>query len=106
MPQLTEPDEAFADEYLAFVARALDRFEFFGADPRGITRRHRFADGYVPLTLNQRDQGENGTVSAGSRADQALGDHRRALVRGVTGSGKSTLLRWLGVDAHRTASSR
>lgn len=34
MPQLTEPDEAFADEYLAFVARALDRFEFFGADPR------------------------------------------------------------------------
>jgi NACHT domain len=99
MPFYAEPDEAFAARYREFVARTLDRFEFFGVDPRGIPRRHGFADGYVPLTLTYRDLGDDATVSAGARADQALGGHPRALIRGVAGSGKSTLLRWLAVDA-------
>lgn len=99
MLQLSDPDEAFAYKYVQFLGSTLDCFEFFGVDPRGIPRRQRFDDGYVPLTLNQRDQGDDGTVSAGARADQALGDHQRALVRGVAGSGKSTLLRWLAVVA-------
>ena len=98
MPQPQYPNEAFAAQYLDYTTRTLDRFEFFGADPRGIPRQHGFGAGYVPLTLNRRDQ-ESGTVSAGSRADQALTGYRRALVRGVAGSGKSTLLRWLGVRA-------
>lgn len=97
MPQFSDPDEAFADKYRQFVGSTLDRFEFFGVDPRGIPRRQRFDDGYVPLTLHQRDHGDHGTVSVGTRADQAIADHQRALVRGVAGSGKSTLLRWLGV---------
>lgn len=100
MPQLSDPDEAFAGQYRQFASSTLDRFEFFGVDPRGIPRRQRFDDGYVPLTLHQRDQGDHGTVSVGARADQAIGDHQRALVRGVAGSGKSTLLRWLGVVTH------
>lgn len=85
------------------MARTLDRFEFFGVDPRGIPRRHRFVDGYVPLTLNSRNLGDDSTVTAGARADQALGGLERALVRGVAGSGKSTLLRWVGVDAAHAA---
>ncbi|MEU1592693.1 NACHT domain-containing protein [Streptomyces sp. NPDC005708] len=43
-------------------------------------------------------------MTAGIRADQALGNRERALVRGVAGSGKSTLLRWLGFRAARTPS--
>jgi NACHT domain len=99
MVQHSDPHEAFTGQYRAFMIRNLDRFEFFGVDPRGITRRHSFADGYVPLTLNMRDPGAEGKVSIGARADQALTDYRRALVRGVAGSGKSTLSRWLAVDA-------
>jgi NACHT domain len=97
MRQLSDPDDAFADHYRQFVGSTLDRFEFFGVDPRSIPRLQRFDDGYVPLTLHQWDPGDHGTVSGGTRADQAIGDHQRALIRGVAGSGKSTLLRWLGV---------
>jgi hypothetical protein len=103
MPQLTEPDEAFAETYRAFVARALDRFEFFGTDPRGITRRHTFDAGYVPLTLNRHGVDDGAIASVGARADQALAAYPRALIRGVAGSGKSTLLRWLGVAAAHNA---
>jgi NACHT domain len=99
MPRPDDPHEAFAARYREFMIRTLDRFEFFGVDPHGIARRHSFTDGYVPLTLNQRDPSEAGTVSVGARADQALADHRSALVRGIAGAGKSTLLRWLGVTA-------
>jgi hypothetical protein len=101
MSRPLDPNEAFTARYRDYMSRTLDRFEFFGVDPRGIHRRHSFDDGYVRLTLNQRDRGEEGMVSAGVRADQALGSHRRALVRGIAGSGKSTLLRWLGVEAAR-----
>ena len=98
MLRTQNPDEAFAAQYLDYMTSTLDRFEFFGADLRGIPRQYGFGAGYVPLTLNRRDQ-ESGTVSAGSRADQALTGYGRALVRGVAGSGKSTLLRWLGFRA-------
>jgi NACHT domain len=105
MPQFADPDKAFADQYLQLVGNTLDRFEFFGVDPRGIPRRQRFADGYVPLTLHQRDHGDHGSVGVGTRADQAIGDYQRALIRGVAGSGKSTLLRWLAVAARRGVGS-
>lgn len=99
------PDEEFAARYRDFIVGSLDRFEFFGVDPRGIPRRHHFDAGYVPLTLNPRDLGEDATVSAGARADDALRGHRKALIRGVAGSGKSTLQRWLAVDAARDTDS-
>ncbi|HET9256078.1 MAG TPA: NACHT domain-containing protein [Pseudonocardiaceae bacterium] len=105
MPHFANPDEAFADQYTRLVGDTLDRFEFFGVDPRGILRRQRFDDGYVPLTLHQRDHGDHGTVGAGARADQAIGDHQRGLIRGVAGSGKSTLLRWLAVAARHGVGS-
>ncbi len=102
MSRPLDPYEAFTARYRDYMSRTLDRFEFFGVDPRGIHRRHSFGDGYVRLTLNERDRSAEGMVSAGVRADQAIGRYRRALVRGVAGSGKSTLLRWLGVEAART----
>jgi hypothetical protein len=105
MPQFADPDEVFADQYLQLVGKTLDRFEFFGVDPRGIPRRQQFRNGYVPLTLHQPDHGDHGTVGVGARADQAIGDHQRALIRGVAGSGKSTLLRWLAVAARRGVGS-
>ncbi|HEV2779967.1 MAG TPA: NACHT domain-containing protein [Actinophytocola sp.] len=103
MSRPADPDEAFADRYREFMVRTLDGFEFFGVDPRGVPRRHSFERGYVALTLNQRDLGDDATVTAGARADQALRNHRRALVRGVAGSGKSTLLRWLGANIDEPA---
>jgi hypothetical protein len=104
VPAPDQGDEEFADRYRGFMARTLDRFEFFGVGPHGMTRRHRFATGYVPLTVSRRDPRNEAIVTAGIRADQALGNRERALVRGVAGSGKSTLLRWLGFRAARTAS--
>ena len=103
VPAADLADEDFADRYRAFMARTLNRFEFFGVDPRGIPRRHTFATGYVPLTVSPQDTGDEpkNAVTAGVRADQGLGDQERALVRGVAGSGKSTLLRWLGARAAR-----
>lgn len=104
LPAPDRADEEFTDRYRAFMARTLNRFEFFGVDPRGIPRRHTFATGYVPLTVSLlRDTGDEPkkAVTVGVRADQALGDQQRALVRGVAGSGKSTLLRWLGFHAAR-----
>ncbi|KAA2257909.1 NACHT domain-containing protein [Solihabitans fulvus] len=101
--QPVRPHEPFTAAYREFTARTLDGFEFFGVDPRGVPRRHRFDAGYVPLTLKERDAGDGVTVNVGTRADQALGQCHRALVRGVAGSGKSTLLRWIGADAARSA---
>jgi NACHT domain len=93
-------DNEFTARYLDYMARTLDRFEFFAVDPRGIMRTHGFASGYVPLTLSPRDVSDH-KVTVGARADRALAGCARALVRGVAGSGKTTLLRWLAVEAAR-----
>lgn len=94
------PDSEFLAHYLNYVVRTLDRFEFFAVDRHGIERSHSFSSGYVPLTLSLRELSDK-TVTVGARADQALADCDRALVRGVAGSGKSALLRWLAVQVAR-----
>ena len=98
------PDDEFVAHYLDYIVRTLDRFEFFAVDRHGIERSHSFSSGYVPLTLSLRDPSadpSDRTVTVGARADQALADCDRALVRGVAGSGKSALLRWLAVQVAR-----
>jgi len=94
------PDDEFLAHYLDYVVRTLDRFEFFAVDRHGIERSHSFSSGYVPLTLSLRDPSDR-TVTVGARADQALAECDRALVRGVAGSGKSSMLRWLAVQTGR-----
>jgi hypothetical protein len=103
MPIHADPDEAFAARYRDFVARAFDRFEFFGVDPLGIPRRHAFNRGYFAPTLVPHEPASASPASAGERADRALMSLPRVVVRGVAGSGKSTLLRWLGWQAARAA---
>ncbi|MBV9312418.1 MAG: NACHT domain-containing protein [Pseudonocardia sp.] len=95
---LSRPDEDFVATYREFMASALNRFDFFGVDLRGILRRHPFAAGYVPLEL-RRDPFDDAVVSAETLFDQVLCGRQRTLIRGVAGSGKSTLLRWFGVQA-------
>lgn len=99
MPIQLDPGEAFAARYRAFVARAFDRFEFFGVDPLGIPRRHAFDRGYHAPTLVAEEPASASPATAGERADRAVAPLRRILVRGVAGSGKTTLLRWLGWQA-------
>ncbi|MFE2417340.1 trypsin-like peptidase domain-containing protein [Streptomyces hokutonensis] len=112
VPAADQADEEFADRYRAFMARTLNRFEFFGVDPRGIPRRHTFATGYVPLTVSPRDTGDEpkNAVTPGVRADQALGDQERALVRGVAGTGTTRRTRVTcsarSTSAGSTSSSR
>lgn len=106
MPDFENPHAAFTGRYRRFVAEALDRFEFFGVDPGGIPRRHPFARGYVPLTVEAPDGAPNGRVGVGGRSDRELAEVPRALVRGVAGAGKSTLLRWLAVNAARSDAPR
>lgn len=95
------PDDEFLAHYLDYIVRTLDRFEFFAVDRHGLERSHSFSSGYVPLTLSLRDPSDR-TVTVGARADQALADCDRALVRGVAGSGKSALLRWMAVQVARS----
>jgi NACHT domain len=97
-------DNEFTARYLDYVARTLDRFEFWAVDQRGVMRTHDFRSGYVPLTLGPRNPSDQ-RVTVGVRADQALADCTRVLIWGVAGSGKSTLLRWLAVSAARSQSA-
>lgn len=102
MPLQLDPAEAFAARYRESVARAFDRFEFFGVDQQGIPRRHAFDRGYHAPTLVADEPDTASPATAGRRADRALAPPRRALVRGVAGAGKSTLLRWLGWQAAKS----
>jgi len=117
-PEGETHDEEFTRRYLAFISESLDRLELFGvrferftrpqttlsvayislnASPEDRSRTHRAEA--VPISDWRSEERDGGSV----RVEQALGAHRRVLVRGEAGGGKSTLLRWLAVTAARGA---
>ncbi len=118
-PSGSEHDEEFRARYLTHVSETLDELEQFGIDVRRYNPRKLVSVAYLSLQVstnpNRRGRGDrpderwftNGrrTVTSGSssqRAEAALAESPRTLLRGDAGSGKTTLLQWLAVTAARS----
>lgn len=124
-PEGTDDDEEFARRYGDHIGRVLDFVELFGVRVRRYRpqtplsvayislsvsadgRRRRGASegadrrlGHLPLSGEGWEDGER-AATATVRAENALGERHRTLIRGEAGSGKSTLLRWLAITAVR-----
>ncbi|MGH3976653.1 MAG: NACHT domain-containing protein, partial [Pseudonocardiaceae bacterium] len=121
-PSGSEHDEEFRARYLTHVSETLDELEQFGIDVRRYKPRTLVSVAYLSLQVST-DRGRRGrgdlpderwftdgrrTVTSGSsslRAEAALAESPRTLLRGDAGSGKTTLLQWLAVTAARSGFS-
>ncbi len=121
-PSGSEHDEEFRARYLAHVSETLDELEQFGIDVRRYKPRTLVSVAYLSLQVStdrsRRGRGDRPdehwftdgrrTVTSGSsslRAEAALAESPRTLLRGDAGSGKTTLLQWLVVTAARSGFS-
>ncbi|MGH3899863.1 MAG: NACHT domain-containing protein [Pseudonocardiaceae bacterium] len=121
-PSGSEHDEEFRARYLTHVSETLDELEQFGIDVRRYKPRTLVSVAYLSLQVStdpsRRGRGdrpderwfidERRTVTGGSsslRAEAALAESPRTLLRGDAGSGKTTLLQWLAVTAARSGFS-
>ncbi|WP_043261905.1 NACHT domain-containing protein, partial [Streptomyces sp. e14] len=121
-PQGTGQDEAFRREYLGLVSRSLDEVELFGLGASERAPRTRLSVAYVSLRTSedgparqrerlrpmsragvQQWEAHETERASTMRAETALKDAPRVLLRGEAGSGKTTLLQWLAVSAARGA---
>lgn len=116
-PRGSEDDEDFRARYLAHISETLDELEQFGIDVRRYRPRTLVSVAYLSLQVSadrgHRDRGDRPderwfadghrtvTGSSSLRAEAALADRPRTLLRGDAGSGKTTLLQWLAVTAAR-----
>ncbi|MGH3984288.1 MAG: NACHT domain-containing protein [Pseudonocardiaceae bacterium] len=121
-PSGSEHDEEFRARYLTHVSETLDELEQFGIDVRRYKPRTLVSVAYLSLQVStdpsRRGRGDRlderwftdwrRTVASGSsslRAEAALAESPRTLLRGDAGSGKTTLLQWLAVTAARSGFS-
>ncbi|MFF4694864.1 NACHT domain-containing protein [Streptomyces chattanoogensis] len=100
---------SFEERYLSYVAERHSQLAVVGLDLSRPERAHWPLDAaYLSLELAERPEGwPAGSEEADrssvvvKRAEKALADCRRVLLRGLAGSGKTTLLQWLAVAAAR-----
>jgi len=120
-PRGTEHDAEFRARYLAHISETLDELEQFGIDVRRRKPRTQVSVAYLSLQVStargrrRRDdrlderwfiEGRHTmAVSSSLRAEAALAEAPRTLLRGDAGSGKTTLLQWLAVTTARSAFS-
>ncbi len=121
-PSGSQHDEEFRARYLTHVSETLDELEQFGIDVRRYKPRTLVSVAYLSLQVSTdrsgRGRGDRPderwfidgrrTVTSGSsslRAEAALAESPRTLLRGDAGSGKTTLLQWLAVTAARSGFS-
>jgi NACHT domain len=122
-PGGSEHDEEFRARYLAHVSETLDELEQFGIDVRRYKPRTLVSVAYLSLQVStdpdRRSHGDRpderwfmdgrrtatGGGSSSLRAEAALAERPRTLLRGDAGSGKTTLLQWLAVTAARSGFS-
>ncbi|MEU7847668.1 NACHT domain-containing protein [Micromonospora parva] len=116
-PTGTSHDAQFRTRYLAHLLTVLDHLELFGVDVHRYRLRTPLSIAYISLAVtggttrglrrgrSRWDPGllrsDGGGDSASVRAEQALGDAARVLLRGDAGSGKTTLMQWIAVTAAR-----
>lgn len=117
-PHGSQDDEEFRARYLTHVSETLDELEQFGIDVRRYRPRTLVSVAYLSLQVStdRRWSGRSDRIderwfaegrrtmtgSSSLRAEAALADRPRTLVRGDAGSGKTTLLQWLAVTAARS----
>ena len=120
-PRGTERDEEFRSRYLLHVSKTLDELEQFGIDVRRYRPRTLVSVAYLSLQVStdsrrrvHRDRPDERWFADGRRtapgssslrAEAALAEGPRTLLRGDAGSGKTTLLQWLAVTAARSGFS-
>ncbi|MBM0203615.1 NACHT domain-containing protein [Micromonospora sp. STR1s_5] len=116
-PAGTSHDAQFRTRYLSHLLTVLDHLELFGVDVHRYRLRTPLSIAYISLAVTggttrslrrggfRWDPGllrsDRGGDSASVRAEQALGDAARVLLRGDAGSGKTTLMQWIAVTAAR-----
>ncbi|MDQ3885975.1 MAG: NACHT domain-containing protein [Actinomycetota bacterium] len=116
-PQGSEHDAEFRARYLTHVSETLDELEQFGIDVRRYRPRPLVSVAYLSLQVSTdrnrlarsdrpderwfADVRRMPSGSSGLRAEAALAEGSRTLLRGDAGSGKTTLLQWLAVTAAR-----
>lgn len=112
----TSHDTQFRTRYLSHLLTILDHLELFGVDVHRYRLRTPLSIAYISLAVSgttarglrggfRWDPGllrhDTAADSASVRAEQALGNAERVLLRGDAGSGKTTLLQWIAVTAAR-----
>jgi hypothetical protein len=115
-PAGTNHDTQFQTRYLTHLLTALDYLELFGVDVHRYRLRTPLSIAYISLAVSGTSRGmrrggfrwdpgllraDGGADTASVRAEQALGDAARVLLRGDAGSGKTTLMQWIAVTAAR-----
>ncbi|MFF4699754.1 NACHT domain-containing protein [Streptomyces chattanoogensis] len=105
-PSQRTADAAFERGYLDYIARKHSRLTIYGIDLAHSPDRWPLDSAYLSLGATGRlreivfNEVETEVLAPRlpQRADQALADFDRVLLRGVAGSGKSTLIQWLAVS--------
>ncbi|MGW2894392.1 NACHT domain-containing protein [Streptomyces sp. NPDC001212] len=108
-PRRPTVQPSFEERYLGYVAERHSQLTVVGLDLSRPERAHWPLDAaYLSLELAERPTGwPAGSEEADrpsvlvKRAENALADCRRVLLRGLAGSGKTTLLQWLAVATAR-----
>lgn len=108
-PRQPTVQPSFEERYLGYVAERYSQLTVVGLDLSRPERAHWPLDAaYLSLELAERQDGwptgseeEHPPSIVVKRAENALADCRRVLLRGLAGSGKTTLLQWLAVATAR-----
>ncbi|MFE6365871.1 NACHT domain-containing protein [Streptomyces sp. NPDC057806] len=107
-PVRPKVEPSFAERYLNYVAERHSQLTVVGLDlSRPERARWPLDAAYLSLELAERPEGWPGGEEADrpsvvvKRAEHALANCRRVLLRGLAGSGKTTLLQWLAVATAR-----
>ncbi|MFF4833243.1 NACHT domain-containing protein [Streptomyces sp. NPDC001315] len=108
-PRRDAHDSAFERRYLAYVVDEHSKLLLYGVDPARSPETRPLNVAYLSLTATAPEEAPWVTAPVRelegapreARADEALADHDRVLLRGDAGSGKTTLVQWLAVSAAR-----
>ncbi|RSN65538.1 ATP-binding protein [Amycolatopsis sp. WAC 04182] len=109
-PAGTDHDAEFKAEYLSLLSRKLDRLDLLGLtkdDQPTLPLTVAYLSLSVSSERSRKDDrpedwfGKHPARRDGTtmRAESAIGEEHRTLVRGEAGSGKTTLLNWLAISA-------